>query len=134
MGNDSPQLFSEAQLSQIATMIPALTEKSKLQSQNLIPISKEIKKDETPPVASADLGSANDETKKGLFRLSDFLQQKKKASVTQINAQVKKNVLVEFILVSSQKELKVQGLEAYAWVENAYLKTHVRGAHINRFF
>lgn len=133
MSADDSNLFSELKLSQIATMMPALAQKSKESSGHLASFEIELDHPENEPVAAAHSSSTNDETKKGISRLNDFLQRKKKKPKEEILSRIKEISLYKFVLMPSQIDLKNRAFQTYGWVQQVFLKTYQRGSHVNKF-
>lgn len=139
MSDQNSSLFSEAQLSQIATIMPALAAKSKLAAgRSEKTEASQIQIDGVQAAPAEDFGAQNDETKKGVLRLVDYLQREKR-SKTPVKKEVKKFVLpikelnLRQITFNISPQIQMsRALNTYDWV--ADYNSVIIGTCINKFF
>ncbi len=136
MSDQNAGLFSESQLSQIATFMVPPASKVKRESEKLEPpkVAQILEVQSPPP---EDFNTQSDETKKGILRLADYIKRERKAKPTavpqetQTGVQVKDLKLKEHILSPAPQEHLRRALETYAWV--ADYNSVVIGTCINKF-
>jgi hypothetical protein len=141
LSDKDPNLFSEVQLAQIATMMPHLVSKQKARAADgassahspLAPISESA-------------NSSSLETQKGLLRLAEFLKKQKKEPEVQeeqpslrpskdrLNDRAK---VIPFRRISgpSLSQFMVRrGLQTYQWVTAACQASDATAVQINKYF
>lgn len=137
MSEQDPNLFSEVQLAQIATMMPHLVTKQKARAG----IGASPGRPLVQPI-SESVNSNSFETQKGILRLAEFLKKQKKDSEAKEEspkprAQSESLKVIPFRRISGpslSQFLVKRGLETYQWVTDACLPVDESAVQINKYF
>ncbi len=139
MSADDPNLFSELQLSQLATMMPHLISKAKIESH-----AQAVDAPQAPEVRAVGQTNEQDsllknETQKGLLRLAEFLKKQKPAPMAE--EKVVENKIIPFKKIAPQNRnihltayVSRRGFETYEWVRNAYDTSDFLAVQLNKYF